>query len=195
VPAAVCDPGPGSTSLSWRDAGLREPSAATAAFVSSQSPILRSDKERRWRTTAGPSAGTSMIVFLSAAAATVSTESQKQSPAREFDPREIVLCPCNVLLQDFLEPDRARAAQSCRWRRRKPCPGYLGLAIQRRTSSARHAVIPCDSRTGAGNPPVLTRRQSVVRENGTKCRSSFCRTKPVSGKVNDSALFGRTGSS
>lgn len=159
----------------------------------SDSPLRQGAKEANNRKAICQ--GASMIVFLSATAATVPTGSEKQCPAREFDPREIALCPWNVLLQDCLEPDRARAAQPCRWRRRKPCPGYLGLAIQRRTSSARHAVIPCDSRTGAGNPPVLTRRQSVVRENGTKCRSSFCRTKPVSGKVSDSALFGRTGSS
>ena len=51
--------------------------------------------------------------------------------------------------------------------------------IQRRTSSARHAVIPTESRIGAGNSPALTRRQRVDLENGTNRRSNRWRTKPV----------------
>lgn len=51
--------------------------------------------------------------------------------------------------------------------------------IQRRTSSARHAVIPAESRIGAGNSPALTRRQRVDLENGTNRRSNRWRTKPV----------------
>lgn len=54
-------------------------------------------------------------------------------------------------------------------------------AIQRRTSSARHAVTRGDNFTGAGNVPASTRRHRVDFEMGTNVNTCGCRRKPVSG--------------
>ena len=55
--------------------------------------------------------------------------------------------------------------------------------IHDRISSARQAVTPSESLTGAGKVPARTRRQSVEGEKGIKSSKRASRTNPVCGRV------------
>ena len=57
--------------------------------------------------------------------------------------------------------------------------------IQRRMSSARHAVTRADSFTGSGNDLDWIRRHKVDFEMGTSTNTCGCRRKPVSGSTGD----------